>query len=68
MFKVAQCYETGYGVKSYPPRAIYWYVEAAERGHKGAQSRAAQCFEKGIGVEKDDEKAAFWRKKARERS
>tara|TARA_B110000008_G_C16461088_1_gene360061 strand:- start:291 stop:503 length:213 start_codon:yes stop_codon:yes gene_type:complete len=44
--------------------AFEWFVKAAEKGDKNAQSNVGYCYEKGRGCEIDLVKAMDWYKKA----
>ena len=47
------CYEHGYGVHKELVQAVYWYRQAAEKGHPGAQNNLGLRYLSGEGVEVD---------------
>lgn len=56
LFKTGQEY---YENKDYK-KAVPYFQEAAEQGHKTAQQRLAYCYSHGFGIEKDEEKSDYW--------
>ncbi len=66
LFKKADRYYHGQGVRKNLELALKSYVKAAEAGHPGAQNRVGWMYEKGEGVKVDHNEAAKWYLKAAE--
>ena len=41
-------------------KALYWYSQAADVGHPGAQNNLGLMYEHGVGVQPNFEQAAVW--------
>ena len=55
---------SGYpGLRSTDPKAIKWYLKAAEQGDGDAQNNLGYMYERGMAVEQSYEKAAEWYQK-----
>jgi len=67
LFKKADRYYHGQGVRKNLELAFKSYLKAAEAGHAGAQNRVGWMYEKGEGVEVDHAKAVKWYRKSAER-
>ena len=50
----------GYGEAKDAKQAVYWYRQAAEKGHPQAQFNLALLYAHGEGVKRDEEQAARW--------
>ncbi len=50
----------GYGMAKDPQKAVYWYQQAAGKGHPEAQYNLARLYADGEGVKRDQEQAARW--------
>ena len=50
----------GYGTTRDPAQAVYWYEQAAAKGHPEAQYNLARLYADGEGVKRDQEQAARW--------
>jgi TPR repeat protein len=66
-FELAQIYERSGSVKS-EQMAFYWYQQAAEHGHVGAQNNLAVMYDKGKWIKRDHVEAVKWYRRAAERS
>ncbi len=66
LFKKADRYYHGQGVRKNLELALRSYLKAAESGHPGAQNRVGWMYEKGEGVKTDHAEAAKWYRKAAE--
>jgi len=66
LFKKADRYYHGQGVRKNLELALKSYIKAAESGHAGAQNRVGWMYEKGEGVAADNAEAAKWYRKAAE--
>lgn len=67
MFSVVNMYEQGQGVEQDADEAVYWAVQAAERGHLGAMALMEEAYGSGrLGRTIDDEKARAWAKRLQE--
>jgi TPR repeat protein len=49
-----------YGIAKDPKEAVYWYSQAADKGHPEAQFNLARLYASGEGVKRDQEQAARW--------
>ena len=47
-------------------KAVFWWVKAAEQGHKSAQNNLGICYLHGRGVERNRAKAVYWYTQAAE--
>ncbi|MBR6445802.1 MAG: sel1 repeat family protein [Prevotella sp.] len=59
-YRLARCYDKGYGVKEDDQAAFRWYLKAAQQGHAKAQYQLGKCYKNGEGVEKDRVKAFLY--------
>lgn len=50
----------GYGMAKDQKQAVYWYGQAADKGHPEAQFNLARLYAAGEGVKRDQEQAARW--------
>lgn len=66
LFKKADRYYHGQGVRKNMELAFKTYLKAAESGHAGAQNRVGWMYEKGEGVPADHAAAVKWYRKAAE--
>ena len=66
LFKKADRYYHGQGVRKNLEQAFKTYLKAAESGHAGAQNRVGWMYEKGEGVPADHKAAVKWYRKAAE--
>jgi cell division protein FtsZ len=66
LFKKADRYYHGQGVRKNLEQAFRTYLKAAESGHAGAQNRVGWMYEKGEGVPADHAAAVKWYRKAAE--
>jgi uncharacterized protein (TIGR03067 family) len=57
---VGTLYELGVGTKQNEITAAYWFQQAAEQEHAGAQSRLATLYIQGRGVARNDAEALRW--------
>jgi len=44
--------------------AVYWYRQAADQGHRGAQYYLALCYFQGVGAAKDPQESIRWLRRA----
>lgn len=63
--RLAQFYETGFGVEKDYCEAVVWYRKAAEFSKESAK-HLAFLYENGIGVEKNMQEAEYWHQKVEE--
>ncbi|RZL30274.1 MAG: sel1 repeat family protein, partial [Rubrivivax sp.] len=42
----------------------YWYRQAADQGHRGAQYYLALCYFQGVGAAKDPQESIRWLRRA----
>lgn len=57
-------YQFGKGVPQDYPKAVEWYLKAANQGYAEAQYRLGFMYESGEGVPEDDSKSIEWFEKA----
>ncbi len=65
-FKLALCYEYGYGVKKNFDEAMKCFCKAAEQGNAEAQYKLGWCYGEGAGMAKDKTVAVKWYRKSAE--
>ncbi|CAI2179428.1 11556_t:CDS:2 [Funneliformis geosporum] len=65
-YKVAYCYDKGFGIEIDKGKAFELYKDAAEKGNKLAQNNLALLYEQGEGTETNLENALIWYNKAAE--
>lgn len=63
-YKVALCYETGYGIEKDISKAFAWYKKAADEGDGRACYKVGLFYENGVSVKADRERAFRYFKKA----
>lgn len=66
-YRLGERYSSGHGVKQDQAKAVWWWREAADRGHAGARYNLGNCYLKGLGVKVDLVEAYAWFLLARER-
>ena len=62
---LGESYRSGLSVKKDGAVALSWYLEAARKGHAGAQLMAASVYLSGEGWRKEPAKAVVWAEIAR---
>jgi TPR repeat protein len=62
-FKLADCYQNGYGMPTDIKKAIEWYQLSADQDHIDAQFNLATIYRLGDGIEKDYKQAygLYWK-------
>ena len=64
-YRLARCYDKGYGVTEDNALAVKWYQKAAEQGHAKSQYLLGKAYMKGKkGLPADQQKAKAWLTKA----
>lgn len=63
-YRIAKCYEQGFGVEQNNKAALEWCTKAAENGNDKAQNTLGEWYQNGEIVPKDPQKAFNWFKKA----
>jgi TPR repeat protein len=53
-------YMDGRGVDADPSKAVYWYIQSANRGYRQAQVNLGVAYLYGQGVKKDIAEACHW--------
>ena len=51
IWRLAHCYEFGYGIPKNPDLAFYWYKRGADKGDVNALIGLSHCYLEGIGTE-----------------
>ena len=67
-YHLANCYDSGIGVKKSYANAAKWMEKAATSGDAAAQCKLAVYYQIGQGVSRNDEAAYEWFKKASEKN
>jgi len=64
-YRLARCYDKGYGMAEDNAQAVKWYQKAAEQGHAKSQYQLGKAYMNGKkGLPKDEQKAKAWLSKA----
>ncbi len=63
-YRIAKCYEQGFGVEQNNKAALEWCTKAAENGNDKAQNTLGKWYQNGEIVPKDLQKAFYWFKRA----
>ena len=64
IYRLARCYDKGYGVEENNQQAVRLYQQAANKGHAKSQYQLARCYVKGKGVAADTGEARKWIRRA----
>lgn len=63
-YKLASCYQQGFGVPTSFEKAVEWYRRSADHGNAGAQYTMGCYYDWGLDVEQDYGEAIRWFRKA----
>ena len=65
IYRLARCYDKGYGVEENNQQAVRLYQQAANKGHAKSQYQLGKAYMNGKkGLPKDNQKAKAWLSKA----
>ncbi|GAB6070361.1 hypothetical protein JCM30760_14580 [Thiomicrorhabdus hydrogeniphila] len=64
LYNTGVLYADGLGTPANGKKALYWFKQAAERGHSMAMTRLFLAYENAQGTEKNTQKAQKWLQKA----